>query len=104
VTRHAGGRRTGVISKGKLRQHLHTPSEISTSCFAYILWCRFHRVTSQRLNCELFICFADASLAEESSQAEARLLVVPIAAITSVPVRRSGEVPFTSSLICIPEG
>ena len=72
VTCHAGSRRTGVISKGKLRQRQHACSELVASGFADIFRSVFDSNLRQRLNCELFICFADAGLAEESSQAEAR--------------------------------
>ena len=71
VTCHAGSRRTGVISKGKLRQRQHACSELVASGFADIFRSVFDSNLRQRLNCELFICFADAGLAEESSQAEA---------------------------------
>ena len=47
-------------------------------------------------------CAAVRAMMARHPNQRARLLVVPMAAITSVPVRRSGEVPFTSSLMCIP--
>lgn len=48
VTCYAGCCRTGVISEGKLCQHLHAPSEMSTSCFAHILRCSIHRIPRER--------------------------------------------------------
>jgi hypothetical protein len=52
-----------------LCQHLHTPSELATSCFANILRCDIHRISRQRLNCELFIRFADSRLPKNAAGA-----------------------------------
>ena len=70
MTRHAGSRRAGILSEGKLRQQLHAPAELATSCFAHILRGCFHRMPRERLNRQLLIRFADPGLAEVCRQTE----------------------------------
>ncbi|QUJ01943.1 hypothetical protein KCP75_01510 [Salmonella enterica subsp. enterica] len=82
---------------------IHQPNLPPPAASAHVLRRSIHlRRASARTACCSSV-LPIPGLPEESGQTENRARLLENNTITSVPVRRSGEVPFTSSLMCIPE-